>query len=99
MNCRKKISVPKRGRINLFSRGQKVKVLMGENDFSVERTGVTARQKAGTLERVVKYYQEAFTKTWDYLLQRRPPVTARTNNGVFSSVFLLSQFLAPGKGA
>ena len=40
---------------------------MGDNDFSVEHTGVTARQKAGTLERVVKYDQEAFTKAWDYL--------------------------------
>ena len=27
---------------------------MGDNEFSVEHTGVTARQKAGTLERVVK---------------------------------------------
>ena len=40
---------------------------MGDNDFSVEHTGVTARQKAGTLERVVKYDQETFTKAWDYL--------------------------------
>ena len=40
---------------------------MGDNDFSVEHTGVTARQKAGTLERVVKYDQEAFTKASDYL--------------------------------
>ena len=40
---------------------------MGDNDFSVEHTGVTARQKAGTLERMVKYDQEAFTKAWDYL--------------------------------
>ena len=40
---------------------------MGDNDFSVKRTGVTARQEAGTLERVVKYDQEAFTKAWDYL--------------------------------
>ena len=40
---------------------------MGDNDFRVEHTGVTARQKAGTLERVVKYDQEAFTKAWDYL--------------------------------
>ena len=39
---------------------------MGDNDFSVKRTGVTARQEAGTLERVVKYDQEAFTKAWDY---------------------------------
>ena len=40
---------------------------MGDNDFSVKRTGVTARQEAGTLERVVKYDQGAFTKAWDYL--------------------------------
>ena len=40
---------------------------MGDNDFSVEHTGVTARQKAGTLEKVVKNDQEAFTKAWDYL--------------------------------
>ena len=40
---------------------------MGDNDFGVEHTGVTARQKAGTLERVVKCDQEAFTKAWDYL--------------------------------
>ena len=30
---------------------------MGDNGFIVEHTGVTARQKAGTLERVVKYDQ------------------------------------------
>ena len=41
---------------------------MGDNDFSVEHTGVTARQKAGAIERVVKNYQEAFTKAWDYLV-------------------------------
>ena len=40
---------------------------MGDNDFSVEHTGVTARQRAGTLERVVKYDQDAFSKVWDYL--------------------------------
>ena len=41
---------------------------MGDNDFiSVEHTGVTAWQKAGTLERVVKYDQETFTKASDYL--------------------------------
>ncbi|CAN0061435.1 unnamed protein product, partial [Laminaria digitata] len=33
---------------------------LGDNDFSVEHTGVSARQRAGTLERVVKYDQEAF---------------------------------------
>ena len=40
---------------------------MGDHDFSVKHTGVTARQTAGTLERGVKYDQEAFTKAWDYL--------------------------------
>ena len=35
---------------------------MGDNDFSVKHTGVTAWQKAGTLGRGVKYDQEAFTK-------------------------------------
>ena len=41
---------------------------MGDNDFiRVEHTGVTAWQKAGTLERVVKYDQETFTKASDYL--------------------------------
>ena len=39
--------------------------LMG--DFKVEHTGVLRRQRAGTLERVVKYEQEAFTKAGDYL--------------------------------
>ena len=42
---------------------------MGDNDFiSVEHTGVTAWQKAGTLERVVKYDQETFTKASDLSL-------------------------------
>ena len=40
---------------------------MGDNDFNVGHTGVTARQRAGTLEREVKHDQEAFTKAWDYL--------------------------------
>ena len=38
---------------------------LGNNGFSVEHTGVRARQRAGTLERVVKYdtiYKEVFTK-------------------------------------
>ena len=41
---------------------------LGDNDFSVERTGVSARQRAGTLERVAKNDQEAFTKAWDLSL-------------------------------
>ena len=40
---------------------------MGDNGFKVEHTGVKKRQRAGTLERVVKYYQEAFSKAWDHL--------------------------------
>ena len=32
-----------------------------DNDLSVEHTEVSARQRAGTLEWVVKYSQEAFT--------------------------------------
>ena len=51
---------------NLFKVYNQTLRKMGDNDFSVEHTGVTARQKAGTLERVVKYYQEAFPKAWDY---------------------------------
>ena len=39
---------------------------MGDNDFSVEHTGVTARQRAGTLERVATYDQDASSKAWDY---------------------------------
>ena len=35
--------------------------------FFWEHTGVSAPQRAGTLERVVKYDQEAFAKAWDYL--------------------------------
>ena len=40
---------------------------MGDNDFSVEHTGVRVRQMAGTLERVAKYDAVAFQKAWDFL--------------------------------
>ena len=40
---------------------------MGDNDFSVEHTGVRVRQMAGTLERVVKNDAVAFQKAWDFL--------------------------------
>ena len=40
---------------------------LGDNDFRVEHTGVKARQRAGTLERVVKYDAEALSAAWDYL--------------------------------
>ncbi|CAM9788620.1 unnamed protein product, partial [Sphacelaria rigidula] len=35
---------------------------LGDNDFSVEHSGVRVRQRAGTLERVVKYDKDTFTK-------------------------------------
>ena len=41
---------------------------MGDSDLNVEHTGVTARQRIGTLERRVKNDQEAFKKArWDFL--------------------------------
>ena len=40
---------------------------MSDNDFNAEHTAVTAWQRAGTLERQVKYDREAFKKAWDYL--------------------------------
>ena len=40
---------------------------MGDDDFSVEHTGVRVRQMAGTLERVVKYDAVAFQKAWNFL--------------------------------
>ena len=40
---------------------------MGDNDFSVEHTGVRVRQMAETLERVVKYDAVAFQNAWDFL--------------------------------
>ena len=40
---------------------------MGDNDFSVEHTGVRVWHMAGTLERVVKYDAVAFQKAWDFL--------------------------------
>ena len=40
---------------------------LGDNDFSVEHSGVRVRQRAGTLERVVKYDVDAFKAAWDFL--------------------------------
>ena len=40
---------------------------MGDNDLSVEHTGVRVRQMAGTLKRVVKYDAVAFQEAWDFL--------------------------------
>ena len=38
--------------------------MIGDNDFCVEHTGVTVRQRAETLGRMVTYYQEAFAKAF-----------------------------------
>ena len=47
--------------------GDLLSTLFFDYDFSVEHTGASVRWKAGTLERVAKYYQRAFTKAWNYL--------------------------------
>ena len=39
----------------------------GDNDLSVEHAGVRVRQRAGTLEWVVKYDVGAFQRAWDFL--------------------------------
>ena len=39
----------------------------GDNDFSVEHTEVSKRQRDGTLERVVKYDKEALDKAWEWM--------------------------------
>ena len=74
---------------------------LGDNDFSVEHARVSARQRAGTLERVVKYDQEAFTKAWDYLTkspsddeddkQQQQQQQQQNNN------FFFRHFFTPGK--
>ena len=61
---------------------------MGDNDFSVEHTGVRVRQMAGTLERVVKYDAVAFQKAWDFLA---------SSDGKDNFFFFLSNYF-PRKG-
>ena len=40
---------------------------LGDNHFSVEHSGVRVRQRARTLERVVKYNVDAFQAAWDFV--------------------------------
>ena len=47
---------------------------LGDNDFSVDHTGVGKRQREGTLERVVKYDVDAFKTAWDYLADEEEEV-------------------------
>ena len=63
---------------------------IGDNDFSVEHTGVRVRQMTGTLERVVKYDAVAFQKAWDFL--------ASSDDEVIVCLFF-RRIIFPGKGA
>ena len=64
---------------------------MGDNDFSVEHTGVRVRQIAGTLERVVKYDAVAFQMGWDFL--------ASSDDEENFFFFFFCRIIFPGKGA
>ena len=64
---------------------------MGGNEFNLEHTGGTARQIAGTLERKVKYDQEAFKKAWDYLAAS--PSDSEEDWSTFSFFFPATLFL------
>ena len=63
---------------------------MGDNDFSVEHTGVRVRQMAGTLKRVVKHDAVAFQKAWDFLA---------SSDDEDNYSFFFRQIIFPGKGA
>ena len=46
---------------------------MGENDFSVEHTGVKEQERARMLERAVEYDKKALDKAWDGCLSFLSP--------------------------
>ena len=62
---------------------------LGDNDFSVEHSGVRVRQRAGTLERVAKHDVGAFKAARDFL--------SDAEDG--SSFFFFRHIFAPGKAA
>ena len=66
---------------------------MGDNDFSVEHTGVRVRQMAGTLERVVKYDAVAFQKAWDFL------ASSDDEDNYLFYFYFFRRIIFPGKGA
>ena len=66
---------------------------MGDNDFSVEYTGVRVRQMAGTLERVVKYDAVAFQKAWDFL------ASSDGEDNYFYFILFFSSNYFPRKGS
>ena len=76
-----------RVRQSLFKVYNQTLLQMGDNDFSVEHTGVRVSQMAGTLERVVKYDAVAFQKAWD---------SDDEDNYFF---FFFRRIVFPGKGA
>lgn len=62
---------------------------MGDNDLSVEYSGVKKRQRAGSLERVVKCGKEVFHKAWAWMASNpSDSVTARTIDRIFCRHFL-----------
>ena len=67
---------------------------MGDNDYSVEHTGVRVRHMAGTLERVVKYDAVAFQKAWDFLASS----DKEDNLCFFCFCFFFRRIISPGKG-
>ena len=58
-----------------------------------------ARQRAGTLERIVKYDQEAFTKAWDYLTKSPSDDEDDKKENTTTSFFFFGTFLPLGKRA
>ena len=64
----------------------------------MDYTGVSARQRAGTLERVLKYDQEAFTKAWDYLAKSPSDDEDDQTKYFFPTFFFYRTFLGLEKG-
>ena len=62
---------------------------MGDDDFSVEHTGVRVRKMAGTLERVVKYDAVASQKAWDFL------ASSDDEDNYFFSIFFFVELFSP----
>ena len=63
---------------------------MGDNDFSVEHTGVRVRQMVGTLERVVKYNAVAFQKARDFLAS-----SYDEDNYIYIYLFIFVELFSP----
>ena len=55
----------------------------------MKHADVSSRQRAGTLERVVKYDQEAFSEVWDYLASSSSDADDKFN---FKNFFFFGTF-------